>query len=313
VRSITRVDAKLLAGSRLRFVATATSGTDHLDLDWLAGQGIKVVDAAGCNAPAVADYVMAALADLQQALSGRRVAVIGAGHVGRRLLHALLAAGADCVACDPLIAPLSGALASVPMVSLEQALQADIISLHVPLSETGPHATRNLLDATRIRSLASGCVLINTARGEVLDLAALKQRVLERGDITAVLDVFPDEPEIDRSLCRLLPIVTPHIAGYSRSAKQSATRRVLAAFCAHFELPMFEPMLDPALQSGPPGGALPPEVLALMGEAGADAAPAPTFSPRQVSARFCQQVAATPPDIPLTAVFDGMRRELAWR
>ncbi|MEX1197279.1 MAG: 4-phosphoerythronate dehydrogenase [Pseudohongiellaceae bacterium] len=297
VRSITRVDAALLAGSRVRFVATATSGTDHLDLPWLHHAGITVADAAGCNANAVAAYVMAALQELTVPGGGRAV-VIGAGHVGSRVVHRLQRKGVHCRVVDPFVEQ-GGVSASVRRAfddrvpelcfsSLDEALaDADIVSLHVPYTTQGPHPTRGLLNAERLSRLRPGTVLINTARGEVLDEAALKQRLRSGGDLQAVLDVFHDEPEVDRELIHLARIATPHIAGYSRAAKLAGTARVLAAFRAHFHPE------EPVSEAGDRG-------IALRDET------AP--SPSALTTRFREAVDAVPADRSLAGAFDTLRR-----
>ncbi len=308
VRSVTRVDEALLGGSQVRFVATATSGQDHLDRDWLARTGVHVADAAGANANAVVEYVIQALCEihdvqspdvLARRLQGKRLAVVGAGHVGSRLLRFCTITGIQCVVCDPFLDRLSPRLAHLPRVDLEEALDCELISLHVPLTDEGPHPTRNMLDANRIAALAPGTVLVNTARGEVLDAVALHKRLSQLDDLNVVLDVYPDEPEIDRQLCERLSIATPHIAGYSVEAKQAATQRVLAAFCSYFDLPMFE-----AFPPGGSGG----DPLASGASAVGDG-----FSPYAVSQAFLEQIRAVPTDQSLAPVFDRMRKDLRAR
>lgn len=297
VRSITPVDAALLDGSRVRFVATATSGTDHLDLEWLRRAGITVADAAGCNANAVAAYVMAALEELAVP-EGCRALVIGAGHVGTRVIHRLQRKGVTCRVVDPFVeeggisAPVLRDFDDRPpelvFADLDEALaEADIVSLHLPLTVDGPHPTRCLLNAERLSLLRPGSVLINTARGEVVDERALKQRLRQRGDLQAVLDVFHGEPEIDRELIHLARIATPHIAGYSRAAKLAGTSRVLEAFRAHFHP---EKSGRNANVSG----------IALQDET------AP--SPSSLTMRFREAVDAVPADQSLADVFDALRR-----
>lgn len=297
VRSITRVDAALLEGSRVRFVATATSGTDHLDLDWLRRTGVTVADAAGCNANAVAAYVMAALQELAVPEDCCAL-IIGAGHVGTRVVHRLQRKGVTCRVADPFVKEhgVSAAVRRdfddrVPELAfseLDEALaEADIVSLHVPLTVVGPHTTHCLLNAERLSLLRPGSVLINTARGEVLDEVALKQRLRQRGDLQAVLDVFCGEPEIDREMIQLARIATPHIAGYSRAAKQAGTARVLDAFRAHFH-----PEEGARRATG--------RGIALRDET------AP--SPSALTTRFREAVDAVPVDQSLAGAFDTLRR-----
>lgn len=237
VRSITRVDAQLLAGSTVRFVATATSGTDHLDLAYLHEAGITVADAAGSNANAVVEYVLASLAQLILAdeldLEGKHVAIIGFGHVGQRLYESLSSLNIPCVLCDPFVAAQH---ADLPFCSLDEALRAPIISLHTPFTKKGAHPTFHLLDASRLSALAAGTVLINAARGEVIDNAALVRRLRQAPGLITVLDCWENEPTISAALLSLVRLATPHIAGYSVEAKRSASTRNYQAFLRHFGL-----------------------------------------------------------------------------
>ncbi len=242
VRSITRVDRALLAGSRVRFVATATSGTDHLDLAWLAEQGITVAEAAGSNANAVVEYVLAALAELHWRgipIQGRSAAIVGFGQVGSRLHAALQTLGLDVRVCDPLVEAdwrQRRLPAPVRFCTLEQALQASLISLHTPLSQGGSHATWHLLDHSRLAALSAGTVLINAARGAVVSNQALLERLQQGADLHCVLDVWENEPTISMPLLQAVTLGTPHIAGYSVEAKASASERNCQDFLRHFAL-----------------------------------------------------------------------------
>ncbi len=238
VRSITRVDASLLAhSSRLRFVGTCTIGTDHIDRNLLDERGIAFASAPGCNAEAVVDYVLGSLLTLGERqgwqLAERRVGIVGVGNVGGRLLRRLTAMGIDCLACDPPRAEAEGAEGFHTLDSLIDA--CDVICLHTPLVREGPNATHHLLDATRIAGLAPGTVLLNAGRGDCVDGQALRQR-LAQGDITAVLDVWEDEPAIDTALCDLAELATPHVAGYSLDGKLRGTHQVYRALAHQFGL-----------------------------------------------------------------------------
>ncbi len=220
VRSVTRVNRALLENSRVQFIGSATAGTDHLDLTWLHDRGVHVSWAAGCNAPSVADYVLAALLylvdyDLER-LRGRTAGIIGCGNVGTLVRDRLVRCGLRCVACDPPRARQEG---EAGFVDLEEALAADIISLHVPLQESGMFATHHLLDADRLGRLAAGTVLINTSRGPVVDNRALRKLLRTRRDLHAVMDVWEDEPTPDPRLVRRVALATPHVAGYSLDGK----------------------------------------------------------------------------------------------
>ncbi len=242
VRSITRVDRALLAGSRVRFVATATSGTDHLDLPWLAGQGIAVAEAAGSNANAVVEYVLAALAELHWRgipIEGRTAAIVGFGQVGSRLHAALQTLGLDVRGCDPLVEAhwrQRGVPAPVRFCPLEEALQASLISLHTPLTQGGLHGTWHLLNQTRLAALRPGTVLINAARGAVVSNQALLACLRQGAELHCVLDVWENEPTISMPLLQAVTLGTPHIAGYSVEAKSSASERNYQDFLRHFGL-----------------------------------------------------------------------------
>lgn len=238
VRSITKVNAGLLEGSKVRFVATATSGTDHIDLEYLREARIAVADAAGSNANAVVEYVLASMAQLVLAndldLKDKHVAIIGFGHVGRRLYESLSKLNIPCVLCDPFVAAQNS---KERFCSLDEALRAPIITLHTPFSKEGPHPTFHMLDAQRLSKLAPGAVLINAARGEVVDNAALARQLARDSGLITVLDCWEEEPSISADLLRLVRIGTPHIAGYSVEAKRSASERNYQSFLQHFQLP----------------------------------------------------------------------------
>lgn len=238
VRSVTRVDRALLEKSRVRFVGTATIGTDHLDLDYLQQRGIAVASAPGCNANAVVDYVLSALCALDNVLegllAGQRVGIIGLGNVGSRLLSRLQSLGIDCVGYDPLLTASS----NLPRVDLETALDSDVICCHAPLTHNGEFPTQHLLDAARLHKLRSGAVLLNAGRGGVVDNAALKQLLRGRNDLRAILDVWEGEPTIDRELLDLVAIATPHVAGYSLDGKIAGTRMMLEACCRFLGAPI---------------------------------------------------------------------------
>lgn len=236
VRSITRIDEALLKGSSVSFVATATSGTDHLDLAWLAANGIKVADAAGANANAVAEYVLAALAELiledNIPLWEMTVSVIGVGHVGSALIKKFAGLGIKCLACDPF----QTLLPDHSYVTLDEALQADIICLHTPLTMHGEHATHHMIDANCLKRISRSAILVNAGRGEVIDNQALFTHLREYPDQRVILDVWEHEPRPSAELLQRVYIGTPHIAGYSVEAKLAATRLVVGALVQHFDL-----------------------------------------------------------------------------
>ncbi|MFZ3185464.1 MAG: 4-phosphoerythronate dehydrogenase PdxB [Pseudomonas sp.] len=233
VRSVTKVDQALLAGSGVRFVGTCTIGTDHLDLDYLAQAAIHWASAPGCNARGVVDYILGSLLALAERegadLSQRTYGVVGAGEVGGRLVKALRELGWRVLVCDPPRQAAEGG----DYHSLDTLLgQCDVISLHTPLTSDGPLATRHLLAAEQLQRLRPSAWLINASRGAVLDNAALYQVLLQRPDLQAVLDVWEGEPLVDVPLAGLCQIATPHIAGYSLDGKLRGTAQIYQAYCA---------------------------------------------------------------------------------
>lgn len=238
VRTRTRCDRRLLEGSRVRFIATATIGFDHIDTAWCRQAGIAWANAPGCNAASVAQYVQSALLLLQQAkgipLGQLTLGIVGAGNVGSRVAAMAGELGIRVLLNDP---PRQQREGGEGFCSLEELTQAcDILSFHVPLNRETPYRTLHLADDAFFCRLARRPVVINTSRGEVVDTAALL-RALDEGRVSdAVVDVWENEPYIDRRLLQRAFIATPHIAGYSADGKANATRMALDALCRFFGL-----------------------------------------------------------------------------
>lgn len=232
VRSVTRVDRQLLEGSRVRFVGTCTIGTDHLQLDYLDEAGIRWRSAPGCNARGVVDYVLGSLLTLAE-LDGARLAervygVVGAGEVGGRLVRVLRGLGWQVLVCDPPRQAAEGG----DFVSLDTLLdRCDVISVHTPLQRDGEQPTWHLFDAQRLARLRPGAWLINASRGAVVDNQALRECLLARDDLHAVLDVWEGEPQVDVDLADVCTLATPHIAGYSLDGRQRGTAQIYQALC----------------------------------------------------------------------------------
>ena len=238
VRSVTRVDASLLAGSKVRFVGTCTIGTDHLDLQYLQQQQIGWSNAPGCNAQAVVEYVLACLQVLAQ--SSRRpleqlcYGIVGVGHVGGRLAGLLRALGYRVLLCDP---PRQQREPDGGFVSLQAVLDnCDVISLHTPLQQDGPWPSHHLLAERELLALRRDAWLINAARGAVIDNKALRSVLQQRADVQVVLDVWEGEPDFDVALARLCRLATPHIAGYSLDGKIRGSEMIAREFARFFAL-----------------------------------------------------------------------------
>ncbi len=233
VRSVTRVDAQLLEGTNVRLVGTATSGIDHLDTSYLDQRAIAYFDAAGCNARAVAEYVLAcSFVHGRLAFGGAdalQAGIIGYGHVGKIVCTLLEALGVHCIVNDPVIADASS---DERFVEIDEALASDIVTLHVPLTETGDFPTRGLIGRKQLSRIRPEALLINTARGAVIDEEALIAWLADGAQTTVAIDCWAGEPTVDLALLRLVTIATPHIAGYTSEARLRATTilsRTLAA------------------------------------------------------------------------------------
>lgn len=254
VRTRTRCDASLLEGSRVKFIGTATIGTDHIDLDYCRSRGIEVANAPGCNAPAVAQYVFGSILRLvNRPVRQHTIGIVGVGHVGRIVEQWARSLEMKVLRCDP---PRQRAEGGDDWADLDRiAREADIITFHTPLTTTGPDATLHLADSAFFSSLRRAPIIINAARGPVTDTAAWVD-ALERG-LTgpAVVDCWEGEPCIDGRLLELAAIATPHIAGYSHQGKVRASQAVLTALCRHFGMPelrLAEPTPAPAARAVTP-------------------------------------------------------------
>ncbi|MCV6625547.1 MAG: 4-phosphoerythronate dehydrogenase [Cellvibrionaceae bacterium] len=233
VRSVTQVGKQLLAGSQVQFVGSCTIGTDHMELDYLNAAGIANTNAPGCNANSVAEYVFAALAAINCNWAGKRLGIIGLGNVGSALYRKAAALGIDCVGYDPLIEPERYPI----QTDLNTVLGADIISMHTPLTRSGPFPSWHLIGADELAQLKPGAVLLNCGRGACIDNAALLQYMAGGANLQLVLDVWEGEPAIELGLLPHVQIATPHIAGYSHDGKVAGTAMVASALAEHFKLP----------------------------------------------------------------------------
>lgn len=240
VRTRTRCDEALLGKSKCRFIATATIGTDHIDLPWCASRGITVVNAPGCNAPAVAQYVFASIIRLtNRPLPQYTIGIVGVGHVGSIVERWARSLDMNVLVCDP---PRQQRESDKSWSSLEEiAERADIITFHTPLTHEGENATYHIADSQFFSSLQRNPIFINSARGPIVDTQALVEAV-DRGQVaSAVIDCWENEPEISRELLDRAVIATPHIAGYSHDGKVRATQMALDALTTFFYLPRVSP------------------------------------------------------------------------
>ena len=230
VRTRTRCNRALLEGSKVQFIATATIGFDHIDLDYCRAYNIVVSTSAGCNARGVLQWISAALALLAEhenfAPEERTIGIVGVGNVGKLVKEYAEAWGFRTICSDPPRQENE----RLDFVSLEEVLQkADIITLHTPLNAS----TKHLIDSKNIALIKAGATLINASRGECVATEATK-----RNDLTYITDVWENEPNIDSEYLSKSLIATPHIAGYSAQGKANATALAVQALAIHFDLPL---------------------------------------------------------------------------
>lgn len=257
VRTRTRCDRRLLEGSRVRLVVTATIGYDHIDTQYLDRAGIAWANCPGCNASSVGQYFRSSMIVLAKRgvvrLGSCKVGIVGLGHVGREVAKACVELGCAFVANDP---PLQARGAAQGLVSLRQVCEeCDVITFHVPLTTAGACPTYHLADAHFFASLGRHPVVMNASRGAVADDEAWADALENGSTRAAVVDTWEGEPRINRRLLRLAAIATPHIAGYSADGKANATRMSLAALCGFFGVrPAFSVEPPPLPQGLIPSG-----------------------------------------------------------
>ncbi|ASG63033.1 4-phosphoerythronate dehydrogenase PdxB [Kluyvera genomosp. 3] len=232
VRSVTKVNEALLGDKAIKFVGTATAGTDHVDQAWLEQAGIGFSAAPGCNAIAVVEYVFSALLMLAErdgfALADRTVGIVGVGNVGGRLQKRLEALGIKTLLCDP---PRADNGEEGDFRSLDELVaQADVLTFHTPLYKDGPYKSLHLADEALIASLKPGAILINACRGPVVDNAALLKCLNAGQQLSVVLDVWEPEPDLNLALLDKVDLGTSHIAGYTLEGKARGTTQVFEAY-----------------------------------------------------------------------------------
>ena len=238
IRTRTKCNEKLLAGTRVRFIASATIGYDHIDMEYCRAHGIAWTNAAGCNSSSVQQYIAAALIHLAEEfkleLSEKTIGIVGVGNVGTKVAALCKAFGMTVLLNDP---PRERREGPGAFVSLETILKsADIITLHVPLNRGGEDNTLHLVDEQFLDKMRPDQILINSSRGEVVKGDALKSSLRRKQIADCILDVWEHEPEIDTELLGLVEIGTPHIAGYSADGKANGTSMSVRALSRFFNL-----------------------------------------------------------------------------
>ncbi|WP_104047918.1 4-phosphoerythronate dehydrogenase [Vibrio jasicida] len=234
IRSVTKVNAELInKANKLKFVGTATAGMDHVDQALLKEKGIFFTAAPGCNKVGVAEYAFSVMMVLSQqqgfSVFDKTVGIIGAGQVGSYLEKCLKGMGINVLINDPFKQEEGDSRSFTPLAELIE--RSDVITLHTPITKDGLHPTHHLIDDKVLNGLRCDQILINAARGPVVDNQALKQRLMKNDGFTAALDVFEFEPEVDMELLPLLAFATPHVAGYGLEGKARGTTMIFNSYC----------------------------------------------------------------------------------
>lgn len=225
VRSTIQVNSNLLYGSNIKFVGSATAGTEHIDRDWLTKNDITFISAPGSNAVAVVEYVLSALLWLAKRdnfkLCDKIVGIIGDGNIGSQLNQRLKILGVETLLCDPFKTNNNKYIKYYPLETLVS--RANILTFHTPLTIEGPYSTWHLVDDNLLTALPDRCIIINTCRGPVIDNTALLCALRKGKNISVILDVWENEPNILLPLLSYVDIGTAHIAGYTLEGKMRGT------------------------------------------------------------------------------------------
>lgn len=250
IRTRTACNEELLAKSDCKLIATATIGTDHIDLPYCCRRGITVVNAPGCNAPAVAQYVFASLLSvINRPLHTLTIGIVGLGHVGSIVESWARGFDMKVLRCDP---PRQQAEGGDDWADLNRiAAEADIITFHVPLEREGEHPTYHMVDEAFLAKLRRAPVIVNSSRGAVFDTEAVLAARAAGLTGPLIVDCWENEPHIDRNLLAAAAIATPHIAGYSKEGKIRASQVVMDAVTTLFMLPRVT--VDQPLPPAPAG------------------------------------------------------------
>ncbi len=255
VRTRTHCNRDLLEGSRVRFIATATIGFDHLDTQYLEEAGIQWTNCPGCNATSVAQYVHSSLLLLERecgmVLKNSTLGIIGVGNVGTKVYEKCAPLVKTVLLNDPPREERERGTCTLTFHSLQKLMaECDIITIHTPLVMGGSHPSYHLVDNAFLHQLPLHPVIINCGRGEVVDNKALERALDEHRIKEAIIDTWEDEPRIRLSLLEKVFIGTPHIAGYSADGKANATRMSLEALTRWMGTPASFDIQPPTLPAG---------------------------------------------------------------
>ena len=255
VRSTSKVDEMLLNNTKVKFVGTATSGTDHIDIDYLKLNNISFVSAGGSNANSVAELVVYSILKWSMTknikLDSKCIGIIGFGNIGKIVANYANSLGIKVLINDPPLKDINYKFPDyIEYCEIEDLMQrANIITNHVPLTSAGKYATFKLINKTLINSIPSNSLFIHASRGKIVDEKALIERIKD-GRITAVIDVWENEPLINTELARLTMIAMPHVAGYSRDGKLKGALMMVRQFEKYLGTQIDTELIENELNSG---------------------------------------------------------------
>ncbi len=231
-RSQTKVNRELLEGTAVKFAGTCTIGLDHYDTEYLKKSGVVFSNAAGCNSQSVAEYWLSAISYFAIRngfeFKGKTVGIIGVGNIGKKIKRYSEALGMEPVLNDPPLKRLTGGAEYRP---IEEALKCDIVTFHTPLNKTGIDISVHLLNEVNIQFVKPGAILFNCSRGPVVDNKVLLERITSENDLTTILDVWENEPDLMPELLERADLGTAHIAGYSLEGKINGTKMIYDKLC----------------------------------------------------------------------------------
>ncbi len=242
IRSITEVNEALLNNTPVKFVGSASAGTNHMDIEYLKSRNIGFASASGSNANSVAEYVMTALLKLEREqgipLEGKTIGIVGVGNIGKLVKQKAEILGMLPVLNDPPLAETG----AIDHRSLEETLGCDVVTLHTPLTTDGAYPTHHLLNEYTFKWMQPTCIFINAARGEVVDTDSLQRAIINKRIGPTVIDVWEHEPAINWDLFQAVTLGTPHIAGHSLDGKANGTFMIYTALCKHLNVaPTWDP------------------------------------------------------------------------
>lgn len=242
IRTRTKCNSELLEGSKIRFIATATIGFDHIDTEYCKSKNIKWINAPGCNSSSVMQYMASALLKIAYKkninLDEKTIGIIGVGNVGRKVARLAKILGLNVLLNDPPRMRVEG---NAGFVNLDELInKSDIITFHVPLIRGGIDNTYHMADEIFFKRFHNKKLLINTSRGEVIKTSDLKNAVKNKTIDGCILDVWENEPIIDKELLNIIDIATPHIAGYSADGKANGTSVCVNNINSFFKLGLKE-------------------------------------------------------------------------